>query len=143
MNKISKGLAVVFVLIGLFMIISVWVVYNIDTGLAKDNIKAKAIVIKKDFVASSDGDSDFMLKYIFADENKNIHLINRGVSEELYNKINEKDTIEVFYSKDNPERNFPVGSSNMSIWFSIFVSILGLIFSGFGLAVLFTRKESV
>lgn len=143
MNKVSKGLAVVFVLMGLFMVVSVWIIYSINSRVVKENIRANAIIIKKNFIASSDGDSDFMLKYIFTDENKKTHITNRGVPEELYNKVNENDTIEIFYLKDNPDKNFPVGSGNMSIWFSIFVSILGLVFSGFGLAVLFTRKESV
>ena len=98
MNKVFKGLGVIFVLIGLFMIISTWVVYGIDTKIVNDNFKAKAIVIEKYFVASSDGDSDFMLKYHFIAINNRSFWTNRCVSEEIYNQISENDTIEIYYA---------------------------------------------
>lgn len=139
MNKVFKGLGAIFVLIGLYMIISTWVVYSIDTKIVNDNFKAKAIVIEKYIVATSDGDSDNMLKYFFIADNNKSFWTNRSVSEEIYNQLSENDTIEIYYAKDDPARNFPAGSGHTSTGLSIFIMILGIIFIGFGLLIIFAR----
>lgn len=115
MNKMFKIVGVIIVLLGLTMSISTWVVYSQDSRIVIDNLKAKAIITEKYYLASADGDSDFMLKYYFIDKNNKAFNSNRGVSEELYNKISGDDTIEVHYSKGNPQRNFPVGRGHTSI----------------------------
>lgn len=141
MNKVFKGVGVIFLLIGLFMVISTWIVYGIDSKIVDDNNISKAIVVKKYFVASADGDSDFMIEYYFTDKNQKLIKTSRGVTEELWNKMKQKDTIDILYTLDNSARNFPVGSGHTSIGLSIFVTVLGLIFTGFGLVVVFVRYE--
>jgi hypothetical protein len=137
-TRVALVIAATLCLVGLVGIVGSWGAYLLDSSIVESGSRASALVTRKYVVASSDGDSDFMLVYEFSTESGQSVQADRGVPEVLWDQVSEGQTIEVAYASGNPERSFPLGAGAVSVGVTLFVSGVSLVLALFGAVLLWS-----
>lgn len=114
-----------FLLFGLIFLIGSWGAYLTDSKIQETGKSADGHIEKKVFLFVADGDSDYILEYWFLTNDGLKINTSHHVSKSLWQKVNEKQIIEIKYSPTNPKRNFPIGEGVTSFGLSIFFSVIG------------------
>lgn len=94
------------------------------------------MVTRKDFVRSSEGDSDPMVDFWFETETGVRIEASRGISSTLWRSVAPGTRIAVAYSRHDPRQNFPVSDGGAGLGVTLFVHVLGNVFAIAGIALL-------
>ena len=131
-RKISIGgllIGAVFFFIGMVFIVGSWGAYRTDSNIEKNGASAEGRLMKKYFMRAADGDSDYMIEYWFKTADSVMIEATRGVNRDLWNELQEGQTLEIHYARDNPKRNFPRGAGVTSLGIVIYASVFGALFA--------------
>lgn len=135
----SKRAALVFgalfLLVGVLAVVGGWATYLIDTGIVESGIKAQGVVVRKDY--RPDNPNEYhQITYRFATREGRVFEHEVPVSEARWRALRVNDPITVHYAADRPARHFIAGGGNTSPGMALFISLLGLVFGGAGLALI-------
>jgi len=128
-------IGLLFLLAGLGGSIGAWGAYFADLRIEREGPRAQGLLLKKGFLGVADGDSDYVLEYVFTPEGEAPLKVSRSVGKSLWASLHEGQALEIRYSRENPRRNFPAGSGVTSIGVTIFVSVIAAIFFLLGVAL--------
>jgi len=128
-------IGLLFLLAGLGGCIGAWGAYLTDIRIEREGPRAQGTLLKKSFLGVADGDSDYVLEYVFTPEGGSPLKMSRSVSKSLWVSLREGQALEIRYSRESPRRNFPAGSGVTSIGVTIFVSVIAAIFVLLGAAL--------
>jgi hypothetical protein len=123
---------VLLVLIGAVGAVGSWRAYSLDTGIEESGLRAVGYIADKSMSFASDGDSDFNVSYWFILPSGERIEATRAVSKARWSEFRKDGTLVVAYSASNPRRNFPLGAGVTSLGVTVFLSMLGVVFAGFG-----------
>jgi hypothetical protein len=114
----------VFLVVGVFVVVSTWAAYFADVGIEQSGVVAEGIVLKKEIVRSTDGDSDYRLAYRFPLPSGEMVQSERNVPKQIWTNLRSGAPVVISYSAEDPRRNFPVGGGMTSLYAPILVSIV-------------------
>ncbi len=137
-NKLAICIAAFLFLVGFAGSIGAWIVYNKDSQIFASGQRAKATIIKKYSLLAADGDSDFNIEYVFtSDKGESIRTI-RGLSKSSWSELKKNQVIEIAYSSEHPERNFPTLSGSPSLGLTIFIFLIAVGLGSMGAVILYS-----
>lgn len=131
-SRLALAIGAAFCAFGLVAAIGSWGAYLADSRILEHGARVEARVLGKDVLFAADGDSDFMIDYVFELPDGTRELGHRGVPRPLWQSVREGGTVTVLYSPDNPRRNFPLGAGVTSLGLTVFVSAMGAVFAAVG-----------
>lgn len=124
-----------FTVLGLFFITSLWAMYVRDSSLHEVGQRAQGQVIDTFVIRDAAEGNEYASVYTFTTpDGRNIK------SQATY--LNKKDwpqkgdAITIVFDEHNPQINFPEGRGITGISSPIFVTIFGSVFTGFGILLL-------
>jgi hypothetical protein len=136
-SRIALGICALFVMVGLAVIGAVWGAYLTDSRLEASGPRAEGVVLRKEFIRSSDGDSDYLVHYRFAVPSGQAVTAQRHVSRALWTTLQPGSRLAVVYAPDNPRRSFPEGHGVSSLWAPALVTLLFGSLAILGAAILY------
>jgi len=128
---------IIFVALGAFGVMASWGAYFTDTAIAEKGQRAEGRVLGKGIVASSDGDSDFTVRYSFPLPGGQQMEAEHSVARAVWSALEEGGPVVVLFAPDHPRRNFPLGGGVTSLGVTVFVSLLAGVFAVFGTLLIF------
>jgi Protein of unknown function (DUF3592) len=135
-SLVALVVGALFLIIGCVGFVGSWAAYQLDTGIVKHGQRAQGHIISKGFLFVADGDSEYNVKYWFKLEGGPRVDASRGVDEALWRTLREGESFVVVYSAENPRRNFPLSGGVTSFGVAVWLSILFLVFAGFGVLMI-------
>jgi ABC-type multidrug transport system fused ATPase/permease subunit len=136
-SRIALVICALFVLVGLSVIAAVWGAYFIDSRLEASGPRADGVVLRKEFIRSSDGDSDYLVHYQFPLPTGAQMTAQRNVSRALWTTLQPGSRLPVVYAADDPRRNFPQGHGVSSLWAPALITLLFGSLAALGGAILY------
>lgn len=123
-NRFAMFVCLFLALIGAAGLIGAWGAYLTDSRLLASGPRTQGVVLHKNTLRASDGDSDHIVSYRFVTAAGQQIETQRHVSKELWSRLEPGVTVEVIYSASDPKRNFPDGTGVTSLTTTIIVSLL-------------------
>jgi hypothetical protein len=134
-SRLALIIAALLATFGIIGVVGSWGAYSLDSSIEREGVRATGRVLDKHVLAAAD-DSDFIVEYSFELPSGERLTNSPGVSKALWSRFHKGDAIEIYYSAENPRRNFPVGAGVTSLGVTIFVSLISAVVGLFGYAIL-------
>lgn len=129
-------------MVGLVFAVGVWGAYILDTRIEREGYSSTAKITRKYIGADEDG-TDYRVEYRFQVPGKEESILgSHSQRETQWRALKIGDPIEVYFQKENPLRNFPIGGGVTSLGLSIAITVVGVIFMLVGLVVFFGKPTS-
>lgn len=141
-SRVAIIIAILLAVVGTIGAVGSWGAYLTDSRLERSGQRAQGLVTHKRSLLSADGDSDYIVEYSFPLPSGELKQSQRGVSKALWTGLNEGQSFVVVYSRENPNRNFPLGAGVTSMGVTVFVSVLSAVVALLGFAILFGLRRS-
>lgn len=126
-------MSVIFLSIGIFLLWGGWEAF-LDYTRTKDYLGySTGQVVKKHFTRASDGNTLYYIDYFFTSAGKEKIRTTGTIHKQFWDMLKENDRLEVRYNPADPERNFPAESGGASLIYALFIFLLGMVFSLFGI----------
>lgn len=122
---------------GVLGVVACWGAWLVDSELLASGPRAEGQVVRKEFLRSDEGDSDYILHYRFAPAAGEPVVVQRNVPRKLWQSLHEGSSVVVVYSPTNPRRSFPEGAGVTSVWAPIVGSLVFGALAALGGAILF------
>lgn len=136
-SRLAIAVCALLFLGGLAGVVLVWGAWLSDSRLLASGPRAEAQVVRKEFLRSADGDSDYILHYRFTPAAGPTLVVQRNVPRGLWDSMREGSSIRVVYSPDDPRRSFPEGAGVTSPWVPIVGSLVFGALAALGGSILF------
>lgn len=120
------AVGVLFLLAGLAMLVGAAGAFLQDTRIARAGTTLTAVVLGKEMVFSSLGDSDFEISYAFTLPDGSRRQSTSLISRQRWLTLQEGDTLEIRIDAFDPTRSFPVGEGVTSPFMLAFMALFGL-----------------
>lgn len=114
-SRLAVVVCLVMLVLGLAGVVMAWGAYFVDAGLVAHGPRAKAVVLKKEFLRAADGDSDHLVTYRFEVPDGAPVTSQRGLGQAQWTELDVGDELVIVYSATDPQRNFPEGAGVTSI----------------------------
>lgn len=124
-----------FAAVGTLGSVGSWATYLRDHRILNRGERALAVVTRKEFVRSSDGDSDPMIEFRFETGTGVRIEASRGVSRPLWSSVVPGDRITVAYSREHPRQNVCVADGGAGLGVTLFSHLLGTAFAIAGISL--------
>lgn len=123
-NRFAMFVCLFLALIGAAGLIGAWGAYLTDSRLLASGPRTQGVVLHKNTLRASDGDSGHIVSYRFVTAAGQQIETQRHVSKQLWSRLEPGVAVEVIYSASDPKRNFPDGAGVTSLTTTILVSLL-------------------